>query len=122
MKLQNNFKLPRKIKKELKKGFRKIIKPLLLSQMQMIESGFMVSTRITYSGSNTKSFRRLCKYARKEEKRMYEKMAKDTIESMNYDPNDGLEDMLLGRRPPKDNKIIAVFPLKNKTIAGTQEY
>ena len=82
MKKSIDFKLPRKLKKEIKKGFRKIIKPVLLSQMQMIESGFMVSTRITYSGSNTKSFRRLCKYAIREEKKQFERHTKQAINNI----------------------------------------
>lgn len=97
MKIPKSLKLPRKLKKEMKKGFTKIVKPIPLSRTQMLETGFMVAMQTKYAGSNTKSFRRLCKFARMDEKRMFEQMAKDAINSMNFNFDDDVEDMLMSR-------------------------
>ena len=80
MKIPKALKLPRKLKKEVKKGFNRNIKsgPPVMSFNPGALSCSMHQT-VSYSGSNTKSFRRLCKFARKEEKRVYEKMIQDAI-------------------------------------------
>ena len=66
MKIPINFKLPRKLKKELKKGFTRNIKSgapeIKESPTGICTSMFMA---VSYSGINTKSFRRLCRFARK---------------------------------------------------------
>ena len=80
MKIPKSLKLPRKLKKEVKKGINRNIKswPPVMSFNPGAVSCSMHQT-VSYSGSNTKSFRRLCKFARKEEKRVYEKMMQDAI-------------------------------------------
>lgn len=80
MKIPKSLKLPRKLKKELKKGFTRNIcnNGPVWSKNPDIVSCSMYST-VSYSGSNTKSFWRLCKFSRREEKRMYEKMIQDAI-------------------------------------------
>jgi len=80
MKIPKSLKLPRKLKKEVKKCFTRNIRNNgpVWSKNPDIVSCSMYST-VYYSGSNTKSFRRLCKLGRREEKRMYEKMIQDAI-------------------------------------------
>jgi hypothetical protein len=74
MKLPRSLKLPRKLKKELKKGFRQNIHPFFpnINKVGILSGNYSISCHqnITYSGSNTKSFFRLCRYARKEQVRM----------------------------------------------------
>lgn len=83
------LKLPRKIKKELKKGFSRNIHPSFptIKESNNPFTGSVscsIYQKITYSGSNTKSFFRLCKFARKEERLMFEQMARDYL-NRNYE-------------------------------------
>lgn len=69
MKVPVNFKLPRKLKKELKKGFNRNIRR---SNLGVTESPTGICTSlfmsVSYTGSNTRAFRRLCKFARRQER------------------------------------------------------
>lgn len=74
--LPSKIKLSRKWKKELKKeSFRRVIRMLHL-QAPINEpiklSGIM---EISYEGSGNKPYRKLCSYAKREEKRLLEHMA-----------------------------------------------
>lgn len=74
MKIPRSLKLPRKLKKELKKGFTRNIHPPFhsIKESKNPLTGFVsysMYQNISYSGSNTKSFFRLCKFARKEQQR-----------------------------------------------------
>lgn len=105
MKIPKSLKLPRKLKKEVKKGITRNVLPYRNIGFSSYLGLSQTHITVSYSGSNTKAFRRLCKYARKEEKRTYEKMAKDIIASMNFNLDDDVEDMLMGQM---------VFPITNK--------
>jgi len=98
MKIPKSLKLPRKLKKELKKGFVRNVRNSgpVLSDKPGVVSCSMFQT-VSYSGSNTKSFRRLCKHVRKDEKRMYDSMVKDTIASMNFN-FDGIDEIIQMQR------------------------
>ena len=74
MKIPKNIKLPRKLKKELKKGIERKEKQFFARN----EAYFYTY----YTGSNTKSFLRLCKFARKEEKKEFERYTKQTIDNI----------------------------------------
>lgn len=69
MRMPKTIKLPRKLKKELKKGFTQNIRNGL---PEITGSSVSCYTTVSYSGSGTKAFRRLCKFARKEEKRCFQ--------------------------------------------------
>lgn len=145
MKIPKSLKLPRKLKKEVKKGFNRNIKsgvPITSFDAHSIVYYFYQVS--FYTGSNTKSFRRLCKYAMKEEKRVYEKMFQEEMCKQIYKTY--VDNVPIGLRPAIDNiiqmqreinknetvvpdfwkdttvQIKAVFPLNNKTIAGRHEY
>lgn len=81
MKIPRTLKLPRKLKKELKKGFNRNIRTFSphLSQNPIACS---VYSYTTYSGSNTKSFRRLCKYVRKEETKYFKSIQEEMTKQM----------------------------------------
>lgn len=82
MKIPKSLKLPRKLKKEFKKGFtRNIHNPSKNFSRNPDKISVISYIRYTYSGSNTKSFYRLCKFARKEEKRLFEKFY---LEALNH--------------------------------------
>lgn len=85
MKIPKTLKLPRKLKKELKKGFTRHIQngPPVMSCNSDVPS-VNILMNISYSGSNTKSFRRMCMYARKEEQRNYQKIIQSSI--IGFDP------------------------------------
>lgn len=71
MKIPKTLKLPRKLKKELKKGFKRNITPhypVFDSVCRENGTSLNMYETVSYSGSNTKAFRRLCKVARKNEK------------------------------------------------------
>jgi len=112
MKIPKSLKLPRKLKKEVKKG---ITRNVHTSPMKFSSFPDKISVcsffYYTYLGSNTKSFFRLCKVMRKEEKRTmrinFEKMFENLNEhtrvqfwntaqrkmyeglSMSFDPAEG---------------------------------
>ena len=69
MKIPKTIKLHRKLKKELKQGFTQNIRNGL---PEITGSSVSCYTTVSYSGSGTKAFRRLCKFARKEEKRCFQ--------------------------------------------------
>ena len=109
MKIPKSLKLPRKLKKELKKGFTRNIRNSGLqgaaNPISFPVNQFSMYQTVSYSGSNNKSFRRLCKFARKEEKRLFTKLMNDAIAHMNFDFDNDVEDMLMGRmvfRYPQD--------------------
>ena len=79
MKIPKSLKLPRKLKKEVKKGITRNVLPYRNIGFSSYLGLSQTHITVSYSGSNTKAFRRLCKYARKEEKRVYEQMIKDEI-------------------------------------------
>lgn len=87
MKIPKSLKLPRKLKKELKKG---ITRNFYSSNMQVTHDPLncVFYNITTYSGSNTKPFRSLLKILRKEEKKkykmMYEQMAKEAEIQMEF--------------------------------------
>lgn len=102
MKIPKSLKPPRKLKKELKKGFTRNIHPAIKESKNPLTGSvsYSIHQNISYSGSNTKSFFRLCKYARKEEKTkmklMYEQMARDILnEELKYIISDTDADNLL---------------------------
>ncbi len=80
MKIPKTLKLPRKLKKEVKKGVSRNIQmwPPVMSSNPGVVSCSMFQT-VSYSGSNTKSYRRLCKYARKEQRRAFKKWSRYII-------------------------------------------
>ena len=77
MKIPKTLKLPRKIKKELKKGFERRVYSGMLrpiegqikpNQKKIIYSGGVVTyTYVPYSGSGTKACKKACSYLRREE-------------------------------------------------------
>lgn len=82
MKIPKFLKLPRKLKKELKKGFVRNVRNSapVLSDKPGVVSCSMFQT-VSYTGSNTKSFRRLCKAVRREEKRMYSSVIESNLKN-----------------------------------------
>jgi len=87
MKIPKSLKLPSKLKKEVKKGITRNIYNSNISVTHNPLSCSIYSVT-NYSGSNTKSYRRLCRFARKEEKRaiqqMYKNMMKETDRQMEF--------------------------------------
>ena len=78
MKIPQSLKLPRKLKKELKKRFTRNYHnsgPFIDNDTCKVT----MYTKVTYSGSNTKSFFRLCKYVRKVEKQNLERWYNEYI-------------------------------------------
>ena len=82
MKMPNPLKLPRKLKKEVKKGFTRNVynSPMKLSS-NPFETSVSSFFNYTYSGGNTKAFFRLCKAMRKEEKCTMKLVINKMIES-----------------------------------------
>ena len=78
MKIPKNIKLPRKLKKELKKGIERKEKRFFARN----EAYFYTY----YTGSNTKSFRRLCKYVKKEERKVFEFNSKQLVNDILNSP------------------------------------
>ncbi len=113
MKLPRKYKLlklPRKLKKELKKGFTRNIHPTVPTSENLLSGciSFSIYQNISYSGSNTKSFFRLCKFARKEEQRTM----KFRIESMaKIDWN--FDNSVTGPIDTIHASIIALYPKTN---------
>jgi hypothetical protein len=114
------LKLPRKLKKELKKGFTRNIHPSFpaIKESQNPLTGSVSCSmyqNISYSGSNTKSFFRLCKFARKEErmkiKNMHESMGRDilnrSLKFLNTDSDS--ESLLNGTQIVSYDKYIVGF-------------
>lgn len=83
MKIPKSLKLPRKLKKEVKKGF---VLNGHNSPMRFSSNPFETSVssffNYTYLGSNTKSFFRLCKVMRKEEKRTMKILLDETLKNI----------------------------------------
>jgi len=79
MKIPKIVKIPRKLKKELKKGVERRIRrsgPV----MDEINSAISMYETASYLGSGTKPYHRLCKYLRKEEKSIFRESIKKTCE------------------------------------------
>lgn len=87
MKIPHTLKFPRKLKKEVKKG---IVRNTYQSKIRITRNPLscLMYYGTTYSGSNTKSFRRLCKYIRKMEKSFinisYYELKKETDKQMAF--------------------------------------
>jgi len=83
MKIPKTIKIPRKLKKELKKGFESKAHhstPNFSSDPTKVSVSSLF--HYTYHGSNTKSFFRLCRLMRKEEKRIW-KTFSETVWNQN---------------------------------------
>lgn len=83
MKIPKSIKLPRKLKKELKKEVERRVKNFPPIK---INNGVIANFATSYLGSNTKPFKRLCRFFRKEErmhwKRSLEGIMREHIESL----------------------------------------
>jgi hypothetical protein len=135
MKLPRSLKLPRKLKKELKKGFTRNIHPsfpTIKESNNPLTGSFSCSIyqNISYSGSNTKSFFRLCKFARKEERLTMKKMMDMNMQNMKlrmhcfdpnihdsyiigFDPAIGFSQSITGPIDPLHASLIALYPKIN---------
>lgn len=85
MKIPKSLKLPRKLKKELKKGVRQTIYNSGFRRRcgNPFSASIFMSTN--YIGSNTRSFFRLCKVMRKEQKEYFRKLYDQLYDQFEYD-------------------------------------
>lgn len=82
MKIPKTFKLPRKLKKEIKKGFRRIERRSKVSVSYQSVGAFW-SYSYTTNGRRTKSFYRLVKIAEKEQKKYFKKLIYNEFSTTN---------------------------------------
>lgn len=82
MKNPKTFKLPRKLKKEIKKGFRRIEKR---DEIFLSDSTFSTFWSYSYTTNSrkTKSFYRLVKIAEKEQKKYFKKLIYNKFSTTN---------------------------------------
>ena len=78
MKIPKTIKLPRKIKKEIKKGVtRTIIQGFPVLAMDVVSRSTKIHWGTAYHGSGTKACKKACSYFRKEETKITHQMMED---------------------------------------------
>ena len=81
MKIPKTIKLPRKIKKELKKGVtRTIIQGFPVLAMDVVSRSTKIHWGTAYHGSGTKACKKACSYLRREEVKVTRQMVKEKID------------------------------------------
>lgn len=82
MKIPKSLKLPRKLKKEVKKGITRNVLPYRNIGFSSYLGLSQTHITVSYSGSNTKAFYRLLKYLLRLQKIQFKRMDDLTIKSV----------------------------------------